>query len=349
MNQIQSQHPGAATRRDDNIDTLRGFACVLLVIFHVIGYNAQTGLELPDGHPLREFAYALTSIRMPLFTVLSGWVYAWRPLKSAPAIPGFMQGKLRRLMLPLFFVGGANAILMALMSDPSLRPDLLILPFKALVIPHSVYWFLNALFFVFIVVVVLEVLGAMNTFRGWAVVFLLALAAEAITPSLPRHFGIGGGVYLLAFFILGVGLNRFKNVLLSARLRPYIYIAALIMFAIDQYYLQTHGFLRTPEAHMIRCVTGVVCTTALLHLSPQWKPLAFIGASSYAIYLFHVFGVAGGRELAMKLLPAGGVPFAFAISLIVGLFAPLLVQAIAKRIPLLCTALLGLRFSSSPR
>ena len=346
MTKTLSQHPGAAAARNDHIDTLRGLACLLLVFYHVVGHNPTAGLEVDYDHILRRLVDSLTSIRMPLFTVLSGYVYALRPLSNAGAAPKFMQGKIRRLLIPLFVVGGANAILMGLMSN-GFSPLLATLPFKALIVPHSVYWFLNALFLIFILIAILEVLGALNGFRNWLTIFTFTCAIFFIVPHAPTAFGIGGALFLLPFFLLGLGLCRFSNILLDTRFQVPVVFAAITLFTFQQFRIPVHHFDSPPLLLDIylHVAVGVSTTWALVLMAPQWRPLAWIGASSYAIYLFHVFGVFGGRELSFLLLPQGGLPLAFALSMIAGVIGPLVVEAIAKRFALTRTAFLGLRFA----
>src|SRR5688500_6001125 len=67
-------------RRDIPIETMRGIACVLLVAFHVIGDSATAGIHVADDSGFRYFANSFQYVRMPLFSFISGVVYAWRPV-----------------------------------------------------------------------------------------------------------------------------------------------------------------------------------------------------------------------------------------------------------------------------
>ena len=94
--------------RNLEIDTLRGLACLLLVAYHVIGATPSIGLKLSDGL-LRELNDDLAYIRMPLFTFLSGFVYALRPY--AGNWSAYLKGKATRLLVPMLFVGTLFALL----------------------------------------------------------------------------------------------------------------------------------------------------------------------------------------------------------------------------------------------
>jgi peptidoglycan/LPS O-acetylase OafA/YrhL len=109
----RTPHPmtGQKMKRNLEVDTLRGIACVLLVLFHVVGDTPAVGLRIPEGHWLQVFNEALAYIRMPLFSFISGYVYGFRPYQGNA--PAFVKGKVRRLLLPLITVGTIFAIVQA--------------------------------------------------------------------------------------------------------------------------------------------------------------------------------------------------------------------------------------------
>src|SRR3569833_839663 len=85
------------------VQTLRGLACLLLVAFHVIGSHATSGLRVDADSAYRQFANLFMHLRMPLFTFLSGFVYAYRP--AALGYAGTFAGKkFRQILLPLLCV-----------------------------------------------------------------------------------------------------------------------------------------------------------------------------------------------------------------------------------------------------
>src|SRR5262245_17419808 len=85
------------------LQTLRGVACILLVAFHTVGNHPWTGLHVDDDSGYRFFANLFQFIRMPLFTFLSGFVYAYRPVLPGGAAE-LARRKLIRLALPLLCV-----------------------------------------------------------------------------------------------------------------------------------------------------------------------------------------------------------------------------------------------------
>ena len=55
------------------IQSLRGLACLLLVVYHVIGATEMQGLRVHDGW-LPQLTAALDAVRMPVFGLLAGAV-----------------------------------------------------------------------------------------------------------------------------------------------------------------------------------------------------------------------------------------------------------------------------------
>ena len=65
-----------------HIETLRGIAILLVVLGHVIGSTSEGGMKVANDSFFRYLYDLFVNIRMPLFTVISGWVYALHPVKA---------------------------------------------------------------------------------------------------------------------------------------------------------------------------------------------------------------------------------------------------------------------------
>jgi fucose 4-O-acetylase-like acetyltransferase len=93
----------------ERIQSARGLACILLVSFHVIGNEPTTGLHVAQTSGLNFFAHLFSYIRM-LFSFLSGFVYAYRPVhKSKGRILAI--SKLSALMVPMITAVTATFVL----------------------------------------------------------------------------------------------------------------------------------------------------------------------------------------------------------------------------------------------
>src|SRR6056297_2263731 len=136
-----------------NVDTLRIFATVLLVAYHVIGINSASGMEVADTSGWRFAADLLIDLRMPLFAFIAGCVYALRPLSLAGVL-GFTLGKARRLVVPgviaslSFWVLGNTVFTGAFSTGASL--------IDAIALSYGHFWFLQAVLILFLTVGVLD-------------------------------------------------------------------------------------------------------------------------------------------------------------------------------------------------
>lgn len=191
--------------RDLHIDTLRGLACLLLVSYHVVGPNADLGLQISSGF-LREFNDLLRYVRMPLFTFLSGIVYAYRPYQSGPV--AYTKGKIRRLLFPMLTIGTIFAVVRTMTSTSEEAS----INFSTIhIYPVAHFWFVEALFIIFIFMIVLESLKAFENIYSAIVVMILACGVHLIGTNI-EIFALDGALYLFPFFLGGMILQRFNLV-----------------------------------------------------------------------------------------------------------------------------------------
>ncbi|MEM8747971.1 MAG: acyltransferase [Actinomycetota bacterium] len=324
---VVSQESIPATRqREQSVDTVRGIAITLLVLFHVVGF-ADTGLRLPDDHPVREFNALLIYVRMPLFTILSGYVYALRPFRGD--VRGFVTGKARRLLIPMVVVGTLFAL--AQTFAPGTNDDVLADGgWRTLHIePVAHFWFLEALFWVFLVVMLLEMAGSLDSVRRAAIVVVIGGTVSALVLP-PTILGVRGAVYLFPFFVFGLALKRFE---LTTRERrrldigvPIAVVSLAICFVAvldDDLVLFSR---RSIPSLIAGCSAGYVLLAA--RFSNRW--LAQIGVFSYTIYLLHTFGTSATR-IALDRIGLDVLALQLIAGLAVGLTAPIAVDLLIRR------------------
>ncbi len=271
----------SSTSRLD-IDTLRGLACILLVSFHVVGVP-DTGLRLPESHWLARINDALFYLRMPLFSFISGFVYAARPFQNHPG--RFMQGKARRLLLPMLTLGTFYALVQRL--TPGTNSDGVDNWWLLHIVPVAHFWFLESLFLIFLLVIALESLRMLARPGPFLLVFAVA-ALMFVFVRPPVYLGLAGATYLLPFFLSGLACRRFD--IRSRRIRG---LAAMLL-------LCALAWLATRDSEAVAGVlAGLVLSlsSAFLLLRSGWQVrwLAWIGGFSFAIYLMHVFFGAAAR------------------------------------------------------
>ncbi|MCF8271894.1 acyltransferase [Chlorobium sp.] len=305
-------------KRNIPIDTLRGMACIMLVAYHVIGNTPQSGLKLHEGF-LKEANELLAYIRMPLFTFLSGLVYGWRPYSGNRKT--FINGKIRRLIVPMLVVGTIFALFQAFTPGTNYQTK----EWHYLhILPVAHYWFIESLFIIFLGIMLLEQWKILDTKAGFAIIYIasaIACVANAGTP----WFSIGGAFYLFPYFLAGLYCTRFPLQFDHSQTTGYVAITMVILFLIlfgNQY----GGERRSLNALII----GTTACIALLFTKAESPWLAAIGNYSYSIYLFHVFFTAASRIALMKIGIAD-TWLLFTAGTIAGVAGPILFERIAAR------------------
>lgn len=122
--------------------TVRGIACVALVAYHVVGPSAADGMHLPDSSYWHTAMNSLDFLRMPLFAVLAGFIYARRRVDPGTLIE-FIHRKALRLLAPLLFVTAVMVMLRRVTyGDDTTYAHALLYHYEHL-------WFLQAIFLIF--------------------------------------------------------------------------------------------------------------------------------------------------------------------------------------------------------
>ena len=323
--------------KDDGIETLRGLAIILMVAGHVIGASSSSGLRVADDSLLRYLYYATQFLRMPLFTVISGFVYSLRPVKSDQFIP-FVQGKVRRILLPFLTVSTLQYFCRAYSPNVN-RPLSLDHIGRIYIYPFDHFWFLQSIFLVFLTVGLLDHFKLIQSFRPWLASFLAAIVATLTVPRFTAIFGFNGYLYLLPYFLLGCGLCRFPK---AFRYRSVTSVAAAILFV--GLILQQMAWFRSwsidlHRTSVLALVIGIPAGVLLISYRSSSPWLARLGTYAYGIYLFHVFGTAGARILLTRL----GVDSQLLL-LMASLFSGLALPIVLERVVLSRTSVLQLCF-----
>ena len=320
-------------KKDLSIETLRGMAIILVVMGHVIGYDSTGGMKVADDSFLRHFYFTFQYIRMPLFTAISGWVYALAAVKAG-SFNTFEIKKARRILLPLLFVGGSYYILQSIVPNTN-TPNPLNEIWTLLVFPYTFYWYLYALFIVFTVVAFIDIYKLCDTVSHWlglvAIGFIVLYIRDSVIPDYVRNvWAFKNAIYLFPYFMLGLGVKRFPEVFKTKYL-----LTVVSMLLVAGLLLQQLAWYKIIECNLkpegiLGLSVGILGVITLLNMKFQNKQFIWIGNFAYTIYLFHSFGTSGGRIL----LKAGGIHNSvaiFFISLLCGLAFPILVEKVLDK------------------
>ena len=306
--------------RNVTVDKLKGYACFLVLFGHVIAGIRDAGIPIPIFfHGLEKFIW---SFHVALFLFLSGVVYRetgeWRGKKTKGK---FILHKFWNLAIPYFvfsavyiginsFVGGVNTAF-------SLR-DVLFL-WKT---PVAQYWFLYALFFLFVLWTLLS-----GYLKNW-----LITAAVVLIAYIVPLFGIGFGSFDIVFYsALAFGLgtclefSRLTRFSVTAKIvADFAHIAAGVVLVV-------WGDIEAPFYKEGMILLGIFSSIQLLSLLQDVKVLShfllFVNRYSFPIYLLHTIFTAGIRIVFLRL---GITPWW--IHVIVGTVCGLVFSVLAAKI-----------------
>ena len=304
------------TRRIE-IDTLRGIACILLVAYHVVGNFAGAGLKIESGF-YRDFNDVLAYVRMPLFTFLSGIVYAYRPFTTG--FFAFAKSKARRLLLPMLTVGTFFVVLQSMISGANTE----VTNWQRIhIYPVAHFWFVEATFTIFLIVAICEMF---KLFKGIKIsLFILALSAVLYLSNVHcAVFAVSGSIYLAPFFLVGMICQRqsyFKYLSLPIGFMLLLIsgaLLALVYFNIIPDY---------EDRSVFGLCVGTLFCCGLISLRMKIGFLAAIGLYSYSIYIFHVFFSAASR-MFMHSLNVYEINLLFVIGLVAGIVGSIIVELI---------------------
>lgn len=288
--------PSASRQKNQNVETLRGLTIILVVFGHMIA-----GMEVSEDTIFQYIHYSLGYIRMPLFTVISGWVYANKPVLGINQSK-FIKGKLRRLILPMFVISTLLFLSRMVIPDTNFKPELSDLPLN-LIYPYDVYWYLYSLFLIFLVITVLDVQRFFHRVTGWSITFISSLAILLITENfsdeIPNLFSFKGAVYLFPFFLLGIGIFRFRDFLLNNKVTFLLFALFVAGIIIQQ--MSWFGYFPIQERKsVLGMAVGTISVLLLFKSKFKNNLLIWIGGYAYGIFLFHVFFTGGTRIVLLK-------------------------------------------------
>ncbi|MBU2870039.1 acyltransferase [Colwellia sp. E2M01] len=318
------------TERSFSVDTLRGLACILLVAYHVVGSNYTNGLRISDG-VYRELNDLFALVRMPLFTFLSGYIYATRPYQLN--LGKYVKGKVNRLIIPMLTVGTVFAVIQHLVpaSNQGIEHWYLLH-----ILPVAHFWFIEAIFFIFILMIPLEKYKLLSRGKSFSIIFVLSSLLYVANIQI-HYFAISGVIYLLPFFLVGLAVQRFD---LLRLINKEIKWGMSIIICVLMILLYNDKIPAEFNRGLLSLFIG--CVSCYLLLAYQCKStfLAKIGVFSYSIYLYHVFFTAGSRIVFSKFGMLD-VNILFILSLVLGILGPIIVEFIFSKNKYTSFALLG--------
>ncbi|MFW8592245.1 acyltransferase family protein [Glaciecola sp. 2405UD65-10] len=325
--------------RTDWVDYAKAIGIILVVYGHVARGLFNAGISIPEN------AYTLAdsivySFHMPLFFFLSGLFFYSSFTKKGGVKLTF--NKVDTIIYPYLIWSILQGSVEVALSNYT-NGNVTFIEVFSLWEPRAHFWFLYALFLVFIVssiiFTVVSEKRASLVLAGSCVLYLASsLSVEVkLFPFITNN---------LVFFSLGIVFTRYnasKKLSSNAAL-----LITMISFILAQFLF--HGYLgklyenKGVDTLLLAIISifFIVSLSIAMAKSPN-RLFAYVGASSMAIYLMHILVGSGARIILSKVLSVDSAITHLVIGCFTGVLLPLLALTIINKlkIPFVFSALIS--------
>ncbi len=315
------------TERDIRADILKGYACLLVLIGHVMIGLRTSDIFVPSA--LQTAESFIWTFHIDLFMFLSGYVYT---LTGGSTAKGsrikFILGKLLNLGVPYLVFSALYILVNSVtpgVNNASSAADILFLAVK----PVAQYWFLYALLWLFIIWTLLT--AFLDSIKATVIVFAVFCVC--------KYFGVYLGFLDSALnCALAFGLGTCTKSLDVRKIPVAVRLSFVAIHIVFTVVALIYGFYERFFIDDIVTVIGIFSSVCLISVVSEAKPIAdflgFVCKYSFPIYLLHTFFTAAVR---IALLRVGITSYAihFILGTLTGLFAPILAAIVTSRTPYL--------------
>jgi fucose 4-O-acetylase-like acetyltransferase len=314
--------------RNSWVDYAKAIGIILVVYGHVARGVHKAGISM-DEHLYQLVDSVIYSFHMPLFFFLSG-LFFYNSFKSR-GVSGLIVNKIDTILYPYviwsLLQGTIESALSRFTNGSVTFGDVLSLAWE----PRAQFWFLYALFIVFVTSCFLYmVLDKSKTILLMAV-FSVLYTFKGDIPSNVLTYFIFGSTF---FFLLGVWFDEVKSVFEKHNIILAVVFGAI--FIIGQYVYhgpmgKTYQSGGLPSLVLATVSIFFIVTLSMCISRVNIKWLMYIGGSSMTIYLMHIIAGSGVRVALSKLLGVQSSAIHLILGTLVGIAVPLVAQIVIKR------------------
>jgi acyl-CoA synthetase (AMP-forming)/AMP-acid ligase II/surface polysaccharide O-acyltransferase-like enzyme len=323
------------------IDTVRGFACLLIVSFHFVGLTPDDGMKLPMDSWWHYFMDSFMMLRLPLFTALAGYLYGALPA-DRDGYPAFVLRKCQQLLVPMIF---ATIVYIVLRRINDGREEDILWAFLG---GYRHLWYLETLVLLFMMIGLVDAIRRPGGVGLFGLMLLTAVISLAVPSDTVLH--LKSTFFLFPFFLFGLLLYRMPALLRSRLLLGVALVAFAFSIAVQQ--LSMNGIGIVAEWHILRpasqplavillaWICGCAAVISLLHFLPRIAALEVIAVYSFTIYLWHPLA----NNLIQKIFAKAGLQIdwlVFVLGVAAGVLIPILIHKVAQRVPKLSLPVIG--------
>jgi len=314
--------------RESWVDYAKAIGIILVVYGHVARGVVNAGVEVSESTYLL-IDSILYSFHMPLFFFLSGLFFVSSFQKRGSV--RFVFSKIDTIVYPYILWSLLQGVIEVYLSNYTNGNVSFSEVLSLLWSPRAHFWFLYALFYIFLATVVIYLVPLP---RRELVILALSVVLYLVPGLLPDIIAINYLIQYLVFFCLGIFFTRYASVGVLAR--PISLLVAFGLFVAAQCWFHVVLNKNYSEKGWETLVLASVSITFVVCLSLQCvrfssSALRYIGVSSMAIYLMHVLAGSGVRVILDKFLGVHSFYIHAFAGCIVGILGPIIAFWLIKK------------------
>ncbi|MBI9099303.1 MAG: acyltransferase [Spirochaetaceae bacterium] len=313
--------------KNNSIFYAKAIGILLVVIAHVARGLFNAGVEMPPYYLLVDSI--IYSFHMPLFFFLSGFFFYNSFKKRGGKI---IISKIDTIVYPYILwsiIQGTIEVFLSNFTNDTVEYSEV---FSLLWAPRAHFWFLYALFVIFILAVILFSILSPKATVG---IFILSAFAYIYSLKMPDFFVLHYISQNFVFFVFGIlfsiyfKIEKLSNLLIVCILGTIFLLGQFLFHRVLGLLYYQKGI--TSLFLALISILFILSLSSLASSRPN-KFFIFIGSSSLEIYLMHILAGSGLRIILKNYF---GIE-SFIIHLVLGslfaIFAPLLAIIIIKKL-----------------
>lgn len=284
----------AVKTREKWVDDVKVIACILVVLGHFFQSMTKANI-LPENDLYGWFNTTIYYFHVPLFFICSGYLYQkYSRVNSVSSWCKNVAKKALALGVPYATFTTATWVLKKLFSS-SVNDQIGGLWDTLFLHPTAPYWYLYALFFIFLVS------PTFNSVKAAAVGLVVALAAKSLILT-----GGGYSVYAVStvlsneiWFVLGMSICAFNVQLKSRKVQGMICGVLFIILSIMVYTAEISSSAVSFVMGLLACVAVIMMVAGFEE--KFGRGMEFIAKYTMPIFLMHTLFAAPLRSVLMKV------------------------------------------------
>jgi fucose 4-O-acetylase-like acetyltransferase len=281
--------------KNSGIEACRTIAILLVLAFHVFH-----DIELEHVNYIYNYLdFMFQNIRLPLFTVISGYLLAQRPINNYTS---FMCGKFRRLIIPMILVATIQYIATSVIPWAK-SPTKLSQIYKIYYSSYDHFWFIQAVVLIFAFVGFVMSTRSVNLHVRIICLTILSILMFGSNSVMHITFmSIGGATYILPYFIIGYVYSIYNKYFTENNVKAIITILFCCAILLLQMTWSNYIELDTSKRSILGLIIGIICCLYFMNSNIKSELFSTAGKYVFSIYLYQDFGLTIGRHIGRHLL-----------------------------------------------